>query len=177
MTQKTYQKFKRAGIGFLALTLMLGSVGIINTKKVTATNCPDLRLVFARGSGAEEDTNKDFVSFKNTIDNKLKTTTLNYEFLDLDYPAVGVGLENLSVALGAFFGGGDKYEFGESVNTGVEKLTQLVNSADCPNTKYVLGGYSQGAMVVSKALDTIEPGEFTQKIFHVDNVCFYKPKK
>lgn len=32
-------------------------------------------------------------------------------------------------------------------------------------------------MVVSKALDTIEPGEFTQKIFHVDNVCFYKPKK
>ena len=32
-------------------------------------------------------------------------------------------------------------------------------------------------MIVTKALDTIEPGEFTQKIFHLDNSCFYKPKK
>ena len=32
-------------------------------------------------------------------------------------------------------------------------------------------------MIVTKALETIEPGEFTQKIFHLDNSCFYKPKK
>ena len=32
-------------------------------------------------------------------------------------------------------------------------------------------------MIVSKALETIEPGEFTQKIFHIDNSSFYKPKK
>ena len=30
--------------------------------------------------------------------------------------------------------------------------------------------------IVSKALDTVEPGEFTQKIFHIDNCSFYKPK-
>lgn len=29
---------------------------------------------------------------------------------------------------------------------------------------------------LSKALDTIEKGEFTQKIFSLDNRCFYKPK-
>lgn len=32
-------------------------------------------------------------------------------------------------------------------------------------------------MIVSKALDTVEPGEFTQKIFHLDGCSFYKPKK
>lgn len=32
-------------------------------------------------------------------------------------------------------------------------------------------------MIVSKALDTVKPGEFTQKIFHIDNSMFYKPKK
>ena len=32
-------------------------------------------------------------------------------------------------------------------------------------------------MIVSKALETVEPGEFTQKIFHIDNSSFYKPKK
>ena len=32
-------------------------------------------------------------------------------------------------------------------------------------------------MIVSKALEEVEPGEFTQKIFHIDNCSFYKPKK
>ena len=32
-------------------------------------------------------------------------------------------------------------------------------------------------MIVSKALETVKPGEFTQKIYHIDNCSFYKPKK
>ena len=32
-------------------------------------------------------------------------------------------------------------------------------------------------MIVSKALDVTEPGEFTSRIFHLDNCSFYKPKK
>jgi len=32
-------------------------------------------------------------------------------------------------------------------------------------------------MVASKALDATDEGEFTQKIFHLDNSSFYKPKK
>ena len=32
-------------------------------------------------------------------------------------------------------------------------------------------------MIVSKALEDTEPGEFTQRIFHLDNCSFYKPKK
>ena len=32
-------------------------------------------------------------------------------------------------------------------------------------------------MVVSKALEEVEPGEFTSRIFYIDNCAFYKPKK
>ena len=32
-------------------------------------------------------------------------------------------------------------------------------------------------MIVSKALDATKPGEFTSKIFHIDNCSFYKPKE
>ena len=77
---------------------------------------------------------------------------LNYEFIDLDYPAVAIGLDRLGTTLGALIGRGEAYEFGKSVNTGVKNLKALVNGSACPGTKYVLGGYSQGAMVVSKAL-------------------------
>lgn len=130
-----------AGLGF-------GSLG----EAVQAEGCPDLRVVFARGSGGGLNNNKDFAVYKETIEAKLQTMDLNYEFIDLDYPAVAIGLDRLGTTLGALIGRGEAYEFGKSVNTGVKNLKALVNGSACPGTKYVLGGYSQGAMVVSKAL-------------------------
>ncbi len=124
---------------------------------VEAVSCPSLRAVFVRGSGGERWKDHNYLAYKDALESKLKTVSLNYEFIDLDYPAVGVGMDNLEVTLGAYFGAGDSYEFGESVNSGVESLSRLVNSASCPNTKYVVSGYSQGAMVVSKALGELNP--------------------
>lgn len=142
---------KKIKIRYLVAILVL--VGTIMPRiQAQAESCPDLRIIFARGSGGESGTTEDYLDFKSTIESKLATVNLNYEFIDLDYPAVGVGIEKLDVTLGAFFGAGDAYEFGNSVNTGVKNLTQIVNSTGCPDTKYVLGGYSQGAMVVSKSL-------------------------
>ena len=122
---------------------------------VQAESCPDVRIIFARGSGGERWADQNYLEYKNTIESKLVTTDLNYEFVDLDYPAVGVGADNLSVTVGALFSAGDAYEFGDSVNAGVKNLAKMVNSASCPGTKYVVGGYSQGAMVVSKALGSL----------------------
>ena len=122
---------------------------------VQAESCPDVRIIFARGSGGERWADQNYLEYKNTIESKLVTTDLNYEFVDLDYPAVGVGADNLGVTVGALFGAGDAYEFGDSVNAGVKNLAKMVNSASCPGTKYVVGGYSQGAMVVSKALGSL----------------------
>lgn len=125
---------------------------------VQAEGCPDVRVVFARGSGGERWADQNYLEYKSTIESKLSITALKYEFIDLDYPAVGVGADNIGVTLGAFFGAGDAYEFGDSVNTGVKNLTKMINSASCPGTKYVIGGYSQGAMVISKALSSLNAG-------------------
>ena len=135
--------------------LTISSIGVMQQRAVRAESCPDLKIIFARGSGGERWANNDYLEFKNNIEEKLSTVNLNYEFVDLDYPAVGVGLDNLTVALGAFFGAGEAYEFGDSVKTGINNLVSMVNNG-CTHTKYILGGYSQGAMVVSKALSELK---------------------
>ena len=125
-------------IRYLAAALALvGSV--LPRLAVQAEGCPDVRVVFARGSGGERWADQNYLEYKSTIESKLSTTALKYEFIDLDYPAVGVGADNIGVTLGAFFGAGDAYEFGDSVNTGVKNLTKMINSASCPGTKYVIG--------------------------------------
>jgi hypothetical protein len=136
-------------------TVVLCLCPIIGYHDSSATNCPDLTIVFARGSGAEVGTNIDYLEFMKTIENKLKTTELNYNFIDLNYPAIGVGIENFDVLIGAIVGSGEAFKFGESINTGINELIQLINNNVCVNTKYVLGGYSQGAIVISKALKQI----------------------
>ncbi len=146
----------RGKIKYLILTLIVLTASLVPRIKAEAVNCPELRIVFARGSGGERWTTDDYLSFKNSIQTKLESTNLNYEFVDLDYPAVGVGVDNLRVTLGAYFGSGDSYEFGDSVNAGVNNLVKMVNDSSCPNTKYVIGGYSQGAMVVSKSLGSLK---------------------
>lgn len=151
------RKGEKIKIKYLVAALALvGSV--LPRLSVQAESCPDISIVFARGSGGERWADQNYLEYKSTIESKLATTGLNYDFIDLDYPAVGVGADNLSVTVGALFGAGDAYEFGNSVNTGVRNLAKMINSVSCPGTKYVVGGYSQGAMVVSKALGSLNAG-------------------
>lgn len=154
MEKKLRIKTKKVRLRFLILATALVVLTLPHGASVQAGSCPDVRAIFVRGSGAEQNTNDDYLSFKSSIEEKLSTTSLNYKFIDLDYPAISVGVDNLGVTAGAFFGSGDAYEFGDSVNAGVNRLTSIVNST-CPNTKYVIGGYSQGAMVVSKSLGAL----------------------
>ena len=140
------------GIKIWVAVLLIINVVLPKVPMVEAASCPNLRVVFARGSGGERWKDANYLAYKSAIESKLATTGLTYEFIDLDYPAVGVGVDNLEVTLGALVGSGDAYAFGESVKSGVKNLDKMINSASCPGTKYVIGGYSQGAMVVSKAL-------------------------
>ena len=135
----------------LIFGLFLAPLGGLD-RNVQAINCPDVRVVFARGSGGAHNTDKNFVNFRDTIQTKLATTNLTYETIDLDYPAVGVGLDNFLVTLGALIGGGEAYTFGNSVAQGSNSLIDMINNDACSNTKYLIGGYSQGAIVISKSL-------------------------
>lgn len=130
-----------------------GSLAASAATRASAASCPDLKVIFARGSGEERWTDQNYLALKAGLESKLAGTEIGYEFEDLDYPAVGIG--NVLTMLGALFGGGEVYKFGRSVNTGVERLVAEVNGA-CRDTKYVVAGYSQGAMVVSKALRQLD---------------------
>ncbi len=148
-----YQKIK-----YLLMAMVLTCATLTPpTTLAQAESCPDLRIIFARGSGGVRWEDQNYLEFRSQIDGKLSGTGINYEFIDLDYPAVGVGIDNLAVAVGALFSGGESYEFGASVDAGVNELKRIVNDAGCQDTKYVLGGYSQGAMVVSKSLGELMP--------------------
>lgn len=136
--------------------VILGIYIIYGGETRAQTSCKDLRIVFARGSGAPRENNVDYQAFKNSIENLISDSGISYEFIDLDYPAIGVGFDNLNVAIGAVISGGEGNEFGESVKAGATNLARMVND-ECADTKYVLGGYSQGAMVIIKALKEIRP--------------------
>lgn len=155
------QKIKQSVIRVIYCLAAVISIFCLMTKThdVSAASCPDLKIIFARGSGAERYNNADYQSFKSSLESKLKTSNLTYEFNDLDYPAVSVGSDNILVALGALFSGGESYTFGDSVRQGISKLSSIVNDSTCKNTKYVVAGYSQGAMVVSGGLEKLNPNQ------------------
>ena len=133
----------------MLLVNLLMPAGAIFYQNVSAVGCPDVKVIFARGSGEERWTDQNYLNFKSELMAKLNLTSLKYEFEDLDYPAVSVA--NPWTLLTAFVSGGEAYEFGASVEAGVKNLVNEVNNNVCTNTKFVLGGYSQGAMVLSKA--------------------------
>lgn len=141
---------------FLILTIISACVwlGFGESGQASATSCNDLEVIFARGSGAPLNTSADYLDFKSRLESKLKLTNLKYNFTDLDYPAAAVP-GDLGKLLGIYVNGGDAYEFGDSVREGEEKIKNLVNDTNCPNTKFVLAGYSQGAMTITKVLSEL----------------------
>lgn len=161
MSKKLRAKIKRVGknsmrekkrrkIRYLVVALLLVATVSMPHGYTHAEGCPDVKIVFARGSGEEQWTDQNYLAFRDNIATKLTTTNLSYEFVDLDYPAIGIG--DIGILAGTYFSAGEAYEFGKSVSDGVKKLDKMINNSSCSNTKYVLGGYSQGAMVISRAL-------------------------
>lgn len=165
---------------FCALGLFLSSFNfpVLN---VSAKGCRDLEFIFARGSG-ESLNDKSFLAWQQEITKNLSGSKLSYNFYELGsttvdgfkYPAVAVagsadGYLNL---LGAVISGGESLNFGSSVLEGSQELKHYIEnlSVACPSTKFILGGYSQGAMVVSRTLPKLNP----EKIIYVST--FGDPK-
>ena len=121
-----------------------------------ATDCRDIEFVFARGSGAARNSTDEWKQFKSAMAKVAKRRGYSYRITDLDYPAVSVS--SPINALGAKIGGGKAFAFGRSVSTGVDNLRQKYKDTmkTCPNTKWVLGGYSQGALVAARAVSSFD---------------------
>ncbi len=87
----------------------------------------------------------------------------SYRVSDLDYPAISVATP--INALGAKIGGGKAFAFGQSVSAGVLNLKNYYKNTvkNCASTKWVFGGYSQGALVVSQSVKSFN----SSKIIYV----------
>lgn len=158
---KKFSNYWRIGWKIAILGLSVGFLGFYISPKVSATSsssgpnsCVDLKLIFARGSGEKRFEDQNYKNFKSAMIDKLALTHINYGFEDLDYPAISVA--DPTILLTTFVSGGEAYKFGDSVQDGVNKLVSGINGGACPNTRYVIAGYSQGAMVVSKAIQSLD---------------------
>ncbi|MBQ6486759.1 cutinase family protein [Candidatus Saccharibacteria bacterium] len=130
-----------------------------NVSSKEAESCSDFEFIFARGSGQNlNDT--DFKAFKSAISTKLSGYSFNIYELGQDgtsesYPAISVA--NFK-AISVFLSAGKSYEFSESVEKGVKELKSRIVSElkRCKNKKFILAGYSQGALVINYTLPDID---------------------
>lgn len=142
--------------------------------------CDDVKFIFARGSG-ESLRDKSEIAWRKSLQEVLAPTDIEFGFYELGqaayggakYPAATVaGPKGFSTFLGAYAGAGEAFKFGASVKAGRTELKAYIDAISelCPQTKFVLGGYSQGAMVMSTSLPALDP----DKIIYV--ATFGDPK-
>ncbi len=155
----------------LTVALILGTVNFSFSEAATLS-CDDVQFVFARGSGEQLD-DVSAAEWQRQIEQQLSgNRTLRYSFYELGsraqdgpygaakYPAVAVtGSAGSTLNLvGAAVSGGEAFQFGVSVDKGQRELKNYLAATvtRCPETKFVLGGYSQGAMVISQSLPALD---------------------
>lgn len=159
-------KIRRVVTLTLVVSLISSLIGV-NVGHASARGCDDVQFIFARGSG-EQLNDVSYQAWRQEISVQLKDSKLTYSFYELGsaaqrgfrYPAVAVSdsLDGYLNALGAIVSAGAAFDFGSSVTAGMKELQAYVDTtlAHCPKTQFVLGGYSQGAMVLSRSLPQLD---------------------
>ncbi len=131
-------------------------------------NCTDLKIIWARESGASQN-DRNYQEFEKAYEKVFKNSGISYSFYELSreggfggyyYTAPGIGVSDwtrFKTSLGALFSGGDSYAYGESIEAGSSEAAAFISAyvKKCPSSKIVLGGFSQGAQVVSRTLQKI----------------------
>ncbi len=118
----------------------------------SAQDCPDVEVVFARGTGEPPGVGGTGEPFVDAL-----RTAVGGKSLDV-YP---VNYEASSDF-------GDRIQFAQSVVDGIKDAGGHIETtaANCPNTRIVLGGYSQGAavagFVTSASIPSGIPAEYVQ---------------
>lgn len=154
-------------IKFLTLTFILIFCPIINPK-ASALNCKNYEIIFARGTG-EKLKSRNYQTFRTALNSELsKVLHKNqFHFYELGeksqngyrYPAVN--LPNPFSILSAKFN--PHSEFAKSIHQGTNELQTYFNqiASACPQTKFILAGYSQGAQVIITLLPKLDSSKIT----------------
>ncbi len=123
-------------LGAAVLALAAIMVSAVGTPSAAADPCPDIEVIFARGTGADPGLGFVGDAFVNSLRSKVGGRSVGA--YAVNYPA--------------------GYNFETSAPAGAADAAGRVHwmAANCPNTKLVLGGMSQGAGVID--LITADPG-------------------
>ena len=126
-------------LGAAAAAVFLTAAGVAAAGPVAAEACPDVQLVFARGTFEPAGVGGVGQAFADSL--RAKTPGKSVDVYAVNYPA------SLDFATAA-----------DGVIDARNKVMATVNS--CPNTKVVLGGYSQGAAVAAYITEDHVPQGF-----------------
>lgn len=139
--------------GLAAAVLVAGSLlsTPIGVPSAVAESCPDSEVVFARGSGQPVGLGDVGQAFVDALRSQVPGRTV--EVYPVDYPAT--------------------HDYHNSALLGESDATAHIQSrvASCPNTKLVLGGYSQGASVTEMSSNSMP----SQVANHVAAVVLFGP--
>lgn len=126
-----------------AVLIAACAVPIAPAPAATAQPCPDVEVVFARGTYEPPGVGGPGQSFVDAL--RARAGERSVEVYPVNYQASG----NF----------GDRIEFARTVVDGIRNATDHVKATakDCPKTKMVLGGYSQGAAVAGYATAATVP--------------------
>jgi cutinase len=127
----------RKATWILVLAALAATVPTVTSAPAAATPCPDVEVVFGRGSN--EPPGLGSVGGPFVDDLRARVAPRTVDAAAVDYPASN--------------------DFQFSVPAGIDAARSLIEStaANCPNTKIVLGGYSQGAAIIEGATDAVSP--------------------
>ena len=118
-------------LGVLGLTAATLPIALATVQPAAAAPCPDVEIVFARGTTEPPGVGGIGQAFVDSLRSRLGDRSV--DVYPVNYPA--------------------SRDFGSSTPAGRDDLSAHVQSmaGSCPNTRMVLGGYSQGAAVVDLA--------------------------
>lgn len=118
---------RRCSVLLAAAATAVGSLILTPATPARADGCPDIEVVFARGTNESPGLGRIGSAFVNSLRNKVGGRSVGT--YAVNYPA---SYDFLAAANGA--------------NDASAHIQWMVNN--CPNTRLVLGGYSQGAAVI-----------------------------
>ena len=130
------------GAGTVTIWAMLLSAPVPSS---SAQPCPDVEVVFARGTGEPLGVGGVGQAFVDALQSQVGTKS--------------VGVYGVNYAASSDFGAG--IDFARTFVDGIKDAGAHVEStaANCPNTRMVVGGYSQGAALAGFVTSAVVPSE------------------
>ncbi len=128
---------------FFAAAALAAGATLGLTPSASAQPCPDVEAIFARGSGEPPGVGGVGQAFVDALRSQVGNKSL--DVYPVNYPA------------STDFGGG--MQFASTVIEGIRDAADHVEAtaANCPNTRIVLGGFSQGAVVAGFVTSAVVP--------------------